>query len=195
MSKTIVSGMEFSEHAFDGMEQKGSTVEGAVFEGCSFIRCNFSGSAFKRCHFIDCSFEHCDLSNLQLIGASLRDVNFKDCKAVGINWTSATSISHLGFERCILNYAVFTGLDLRNYFFKSSVAREADFAEANLSDVNCRGTDFAGARFSTTNLSKADFRGATNYSIRPDSNKLKKAKFSLPEATLLLYGLDIELEE
>ncbi len=55
--------------------------------------------------------------------------------------------------------------------------------------------DFAGARFSTTNLSKADFRGATNYSIRPDNNKLKKAKFSLPEATLLLYGLDIELEE
>lgn len=47
----------------------------------------------------------------------------------------------------------------------------------------------------TGNLTKADLRQAKNYSIRPDSNKIKKAKFSLPEAMLLLYGLDIELEE
>ena len=78
---------------------------------------------------------------------------------------------------------------------QNCVAREVDFAETNFSETNLRGTDFTAARFANTNLTKADLRQAKNYSIRPDSNKIKKAKFSLPEAMLLLYGLDIELEE
>lgn len=86
-------------------------------------------------------------------------------------------------------------MDLRKSLMHNCVAREADFAETNFSEAKLCGTDLTAARFANTNLTKADLRQAKNYSIRPDSNKIKKAKFSLPEAMLLLYGLDIELEE
>jgi fluoroquinolone resistance protein len=196
MSEIPISSQEdYSERTFESVEGKGLVVEESQFENCVFVKCNLGGATFKRCKFIDCIFEHCDLSNLQIQGATFRSTTFKDCKSVGINWANANAITHLNFEKCVLNYAVFSGLDLRKCALKSCVAREADFADANLSEVDCRGTDFTAARFSNTNLMKADLRGATNYSIRPEDNKLKKAKFSLPEATLLLYGLDIVLEE
>jgi fluoroquinolone resistance protein len=181
----ISSGEDYSEQRFESLEAKALTLEDNHFENCVFAKCNFSGAIF----------ENCDLSNMQVQGASLRSVSFKDCKAVGINWAGANSVTHLNFEKCVINYAVFGGLDLKKSALKNCVAREADFEGTNLSEVDCRGTDFAGARFANTNLTKADLRGATSYSIRPDANKIKKARFSLPEATLLLYGLDIELEE
>lgn len=192
---SLTSHEDYSDCVFDSVNGKDLAIEDSQFENCSFSKCNFGGAAFKRCKFIDCTFEDCDLSNLQIHGATFRSATFKNCKVVGVNWGNATTITHLNFHASVISYAVFSGLDLRKSTIKNSVARETDFAETNLSEVDCSGTDFSGARFSNTNLMKADFRGATNYTIRPDENKLKKAKFSLPEATLLLYGLDIVLEE
>lgn len=186
---------EFSEHKFEGVELREGLVENRVFEGCAFSRSHLNGSLFRRCRFVDCIFESCDLSNWNLTGSEMRAVTFKDCKMVGINWVSANSLVHLDWQACVLSYGNFVGLDLRKSSMRKCMAREADFADSNLSEMDLRGTDFAAARFANTNLTKADLRQAANYSIRPDSNKIKKAKFSLPEATLLLYGLDIVLED
>jgi uncharacterized protein YjbI with pentapeptide repeats len=91
--------------------------------------------------------------------------------------------------------ANFSGLDLRKTVMHECIAREIELAHANLADSDCRKTDFSGSRFFHTDLTKCDFREAVNYAIRAADNKLAKAKFSLPEATALLYGLDIVLEE
>lgn len=186
---------EFSEKTFEGVELREATVADRVFENCVFSRGHLNGSNFRRCRFVDCVFEECDLSNWQLAGAEFRAVTFKNCKMVGINWAHAHSLVHVDWNACVLSYGNFVGLDLRKSSMQKCVAREADFADANLTEMDLRGTDFGAARFANTNLTKADLRQAMNYSIRADSNKIKKAKFSLPEATLLLYGLDIVLEE
>ena len=57
--------------------------------------------------------------------------------------------------------------------------------------INC---DFSGAVFENTILEKADLRTAINYSIDPEINRLKKAKFSMPGLIGLLDKYDIELE-
>ena len=43
-------------------------------------------------------------------------------------------------------------------------------------------------------LEKADFRTAFNYSIDPENNRMKKAKFSPPEVVGLLNKYDIEID-
>jgi fluoroquinolone resistance protein len=48
--------------------------------------------------------------------------------------------------------------------------------------------------FDRTNLEKADFRTSFNYSISPESNRIKKARFSLSGIAGLLDGYDIEIE-
>lgn len=186
---------EFTDRTFEELDFRNQSIENRVFDNCTFSRVNFNGSSFKRCRFLDCRFEQSDLSNLILTSSDLRDVTFKECKLVGVTWINASSLMHLSWDNCALNYGNFSGLDLRKSSMQNCVAREVDFAETNFSEANLRGTDFTAARFANTNLTKTDLRQAKNYSIRPDSNKIKKAKFSLPEAMLLLYGLDIELEE
>ena len=192
---SFADALELVDQSFSEVDMRGLDLRGRVFEACTFARCVFASQDLSKSKFIDCSFNECDLSNIELRGASFRDVNFSDSKLVGINWAQATAISHLNFERCAISYCVFAGLDLRKSKIHSCVAKEADFSEANLSEVDFRGTDLIGARFANTNLSKSDLRQAINYSIHPLENKIRKAKFSLPEATLLLYGLDIILDE
>lgn len=78
--------------------------------------------------------------------------------------------------------------------FKNCNLTEVDFTESILSESVFSGCDFTNARFDNTTLSKADFRGAFNFSIDPEKNHLKKAKFSLATVQGLLnkYGVIIE---
>lgn len=195
MNPIFTTDHDFADQKFEEIDFRGETIEGRTFEDCTFSRVNFNGSSFIRCRFLDCTFDQSDLSNLILMSSDLKNVKFIDCKLVGVNWTAASVLMHSTWQNSILNYGNFSGLDLRKSMMQNCVAREADFAETNLSEANLKETDFTAARFANTNLTKSDLRQAKNYSIRPDSNKIKKAKFSLPEAMLLLYGLDIDLEE
>ena len=54
--------------------------------------------------------------------------------------------------------------------------------------------DMAKAKFEKTNLEKADFRTAINFTIDPEKNRLKKARFSSAGLPGLLYKYDIEID-
>ena len=95
----------------------------------------------------------------------------------------------------MLNYSVFIGLQLDNLQLEKCIAREVDFSDAGLKKAAFTGTDLQNAIFRNTDLSESNFVGALNYAISPQLNKLKGAKFSLPEAVSLLYGLDIIIED
>ncbi len=70
---------------------------------------------------------------------------------------------------------------------------EVDFTECDLTAASFDNCDMLEATFDRTILEKADFRTAYHYSINPEVNRIKKAKFSLPEVTGLLNKYDIEI--
>jgi uncharacterized protein YjbI with pentapeptide repeats len=186
---------EIADETFTGLDGRALQLMGKELSGCRFVRCQFSEAALVRCRLVDCSFESCDLSTISWRGSTLRDVTFESSKLLGVNWTELTAASHLVFRRSVVSLGNFSGMDLRKWVFDACTAREVELAHANLSEADLRGTDWAGSRFLQTNLTKADLRQALGYAIRPADNILKKARFSLPEATSLLYGLDIVLED
>jgi hypothetical protein len=51
------------------------------------------------------------------------------------------------------------------------------------------------AVFHHTTLEHVDFRTSYNYSINPENNRIKKAKFSIWGVSGLLYKYDIEIEK
>ena len=59
--------------------------------------------------------------------------------------------------------------------------REAQFTKSSLEE----------SIFENTNLTKADFSEAIDYTINPERNKIKKAKFSMPEVLGLLKEFNI----
>ncbi|MGK5082194.1 pentapeptide repeat-containing protein [Bdellovibrionota bacterium FG-1] len=76
----------------------------------------------------------------------------------------------------------------------SKVSTAGYFSGTDLSECDFQKSDLFNARFQNTTLLKADFRGAHSYLIDPISNKVRGARFSLPEAQGLLVGLGIRIE-
>jgi uncharacterized protein YjbI with pentapeptide repeats len=109
---------------------------------------------------------------------------FSECRAL---------LLQLKFKHCLLRMAAFYGLKLKNTVFESCDLQEADFADADLTAAVFNACDLLMATFEGTNLEKADLRTAVNYAINPLNNRIKKAKFSLPEAIHLLDYLGIEV--
>ncbi len=79
--------------------------------------------------------------------------------------------------------------------FKNSQLQGIDFTETDLTSAVFDNCDLSQAIFDLSILEKADFRTAYNYSINPENNRLKKAKFSVLGLSGLLDNYDIEIEK
>lgn len=193
----IESGRHYRDTAFRALEQS-DAVEGSTFVGCAFDDARLREVAFRDCRFLACSFLACDLSLVDVGGSAFRDVSFDACNLTGVNWARATATLHdpleVDFRDCILDFAVFQGCALEGRRIDHCVAHECDFRGAVLVDAVCRSTDFAGTNFEGADLSGADLRKARNYAIDVRTTRVRGARFSLPDATALLQGLEIELD-
>ncbi|MEQ8223206.1 MAG: pentapeptide repeat-containing protein, partial [Candidatus Eremiobacterota bacterium] len=119
---------------------------------------------------------------------------------IGVNWSEALykdkdRYSPVHFFNCLISHSTFAGLKLQKICIKECVVKDVDFRDSDLSGADMSLSDFTDSLFIRTMLGKSDFTGASNYNINATLNDIKKAKFSLPEAVSLLYGLDIILEE
>lgn len=185
---------------FRAFRLEAEQLEGAEFDQCFFDRCVFSRSVFAHCRFTSCRFVGCDLSNIGVPSSRFRDVRFEATKLLGVDWTKADAMADahaptsLSFVECVMDLSSFFGLNLRGAVMQRCSAKEVDLSEADLRGAICRGTNFAGAKFHATNLERADLREASSYTIDPRANRVKAARFSLPEAVALLQGLDVVIE-
>jgi uncharacterized protein YjbI with pentapeptide repeats len=99
----------------------------------------------------------------------------------------------MSFENCQLNHTIFYQLKLKGTKFNSCNLYEVDFSECDLSEVSFEKCDLNGAIFEQTRLVSADFSSATNFTINPNLNNIKNAKFSLDglPGLLIIYGIQI----
>lgn len=72
--------------------------------------------------------------------------------------------------------------------------QEADFTDADHSSSRFDQCNLTRALFENTNLVKADLRTALNFSIDPERNKLKKARFDRMGLTGLLEKYDLVID-
>ena len=191
---------EHYERKFVDLECHNQLVEEVEFHDCIFKTSSFRETTFKDCKFIGFRFVGCNLSLAKVEGSTFSHVCFKDSQLVGVNWALAnwserSLLKSFDFYDCVLNYSVFMGMELKEVKMVGCMAKGADFSDADLRGADFSRTDLNASRFMNTNLSGADFSQASNYQIDATQNRLKKAKFSLPEAMSLLYCLDIELVE
>jgi fluoroquinolone resistance protein len=108
---------------------------------------------------------------------------FEHCNEFGLSFS---------FENCNLSHCSFYKTKLRGTLFRNVSLNDADFTDADMSDSVFEGCDLEGAEFKNTLLERADFTTAFNYSIDPEKNRIRKARFSLSGITGLLDKYDIE---
>lgn len=191
--------MSFDKTAYDGetfsgLSLSGERLESVRFEECAFVDCRVVDSRFRDCAFIDCEFKGSVLSAINPAQSRFLRPEFFRCKVIGFDWSKAGKLEGLDFEECQVDFSNFGSLQLAKIRMVKCSAIEVRFTEADLTDGVFTDTDFQGSVFFKTQLIRADLRRAKNYSIDVRTNTVKNARFSLPEAMSLLYGLEIEIE-
>lgn len=187
--------MEFLDETFDKRDFTGEPLPKGEYESCVFKHCNFSGSALSSIRFIDCMFIGSNLSLVRLDKTVLRDAQFKECKMVGLHFEQCDPFGlSFSFEGGLLDQSSFYRAKLKKTVFKGIQLREVDLTECDLTSAVFDNCDLTGAAFENTILEKADLRTSFNYSIDPERNRVKKAKFSLQGLPGLLNKYDIEID-
>lgn len=180
---------------FEKQDFASTPLKTADYECCNFINCNFEKADISGINFAECVFTGCNLSLANITKVSFKDVTFKNCKMLGLRFDSCNDILFtVSFDTCTLNFSSFYKLKLKSTQFINSNLQEVDFSGANLSMAKFDSCDLQGAIFENTNLEKTDFRTANNFSIDPEVNQVKKAKFSLQGLTGLLNKYDLDID-
>jgi fluoroquinolone resistance protein len=112
-------------------------------------------------------------------------LHFEDCNEFMLS---------IDFDQCMLDYSSFDRLKLQRTRFQNCQMHEASFSETDLTSASFQHCDLQGSKFDQCNLEKADFSAALHYSIDPERNRLKKARFSLNGIPGLLDKYDIVIE-
>lgn len=180
----------FEKTAYDAFGGKGDEFESCRFYGCDFTSADLGGSLFSGCRF-----ENCNLSLAVMKATTLKDVVFTHCKLMGIDFSACNRFLFTpSFHHSMMHYTLFTELNLRKMRFEHCDLREADFSGADLSGAVFEGCDLPGTVFYRTLLEDADLSTARYYSIDPEQNRIRGARFSLPGVVGLLdkYGIRID---
>jgi fluoroquinolone resistance protein len=165
------------------------------YDNCTFINCDFSNSDLSEIIFLDCKFEGCNMSMAKLINTVLRDIKFSNCKMLGLQFETCneSGLSAI-FGNCNLSHSSFYKRKLRETIFKNLILHEVDFTGCDLTGSVFDNCNLKRALFENSNLEKTDFRTSVNYSLDPEKNRMKGARFSLSGIAGLLDKHDIEIE-
>jgi fluoroquinolone resistance protein len=184
-----------TDQLIENMDFSGRSVEKVEYESCTFKNCNFSDSHLNGSRFIDTEFVNCNLSNAGIAQVTFQDVTFNNCKMLGLHFDQSNPFGFsVSFITCQLNDSIFYEVKLGRSSFLDSQLRAVDFTSAELKNSPVRNCDLLNAIFDNTDLEKADLSGSVNYSINPQLNKIKGAKFSWPDVKGLLDVYKIVIE-
>ncbi len=184
----------FEDETFAEQDQLPLFSQGTDFVCCTFNGLDMSELSVRSVRFIECTFNKCNLSNISVTNASFRDVEFSNSKLLGINWSPAQAFYDLKFKQSILDFCTFDNSDILNSVFKECSMRNVEFTESNLKGSRFDSCDLSESVFHHANVENCDFREATNYYIDITNNRVKNARFSMPEAISLLAPLGVIID-
>lgn len=191
MKKILIQNNHFEK--LDCME---TPLQMGDYEDCTFLNCSFHQFDLSNFSFEKCTFNGCDFSLSKLNNTVLIDIRFLNCKLLGLHFDDCSDfILTVYFENCILKLSSFYKLPLRKTKFIKCNLQDVDFTEANLCEALFEDCDLQHAIFEYTKLENADFYTSWYYSIDPDRNKLKKARFSKAGVVGLLDKYDLKIED
>ena len=182
------------ELTYDRRKFAEEPLEKGEYENCQFRQCDFSKTDLADIRFSECEFQECDFSLAMLTKTAFRDVLFKGCKMLGTRLESRDEMGlSFKFDSCLLDHSTFYKANIKSPVFKNSRLHEVDFTQCDLSGALFDNCDMSGAVFDNTNLEKADLTTSFNYTIDPENNRIKRARFSLSGLSGLLGKYDIEI--
>jgi len=188
-NKTMIENQTFKKLNFTSTPLKLDE-----YDNCTFIDCNFENENLTNYAFVDCEFVDCNLSLIKVLNTAFKTVQFTNCKLLGIDFSESNPfLLNMAFDSCLMNLTSFYQLKLKQKKFKNCSLNEADFTESDLTGSNFNSCDLKRAIFDRSILIKVDFSTALNFSIDPENNRIKGAKFSKENLSGLLSKYQLKI--
>ncbi|MBN2801614.1 MAG: pentapeptide repeat-containing protein [Deltaproteobacteria bacterium] len=183
------------DERFENLKYQIMPLTKGEYESCLFSGCDFSNSDLSEIRFVETEFIDCEFSNAKIVQTSFQDITFKNCKILGLQFPDSNEFGfNATFKNCQLNYSTFTRMKINKINFENSQLHHTDFTGAQMKSAVLKQCDLFCAIFDQTNLEKADLRSSINYTIDPEKNRLKGARFLLPEVAGLLKKYSIKID-
>lgn len=190
MKGAFFDSVEYNNTVFTPDTLTPGDYEDCVFSGCDFTNISLAGFVFSGCRFTGCN-----LSNVNLSATSFKDTEFTGSKLLGLHFDDCNDVLFsVSFCNCMLNLSSFYRRKMKKTVFKGCSLVDVDFVEADLSGALFENCDFTGAIFQNTKLDGADLRTSSGYSIDPEKNQVRKARFSVSGVAGLLDKYDISID-
>jgi fluoroquinolone resistance protein len=183
----------FEGEVFEGLDLERADLGNREFYRCVFRTSKLGETRWQRTRLDECVFEGCDLTRADPMNLSLRDVTFRGCKLMGIDFSKVAGHPHVSFEDCNLRYVSMVSLALRKTRFKKCAITEANFFEVDLAEARFEDCQFTGTRFDECDLRKARFPKAKDLFLDPARNRVKDAQIPLETAILIATSLGMRV--
>ncbi|PIB36947.1 hypothetical protein BFP72_16825 [Reichenbachiella sp. 5M10] len=185
----------FDEQAYTAVDFGAESWENGEYVDCTFKNCNLSGLDLSGDSFSNTDFVGCDLSMSKLGHTAFKEVRFKDCKLMGLHFGDCNPfLLDFKFEGCVLDFTSFFRLKIKKTLFQNCKMEKVDFTQTDMTESAFRDCDLNQAVFDRSVLIKCDFRTAYGYTLDPENNSLKGAKFSREGAIGLLSKYKVVIE-
>jgi fluoroquinolone resistance protein len=193
---TREESLYYKDQVFDKTTLPQTGTIDTQFENCTFQNCDFTEADFFGCDFLKCTFKQSNLSMVKFGHIGFDKVQFDECKIIGADFSNTKDfLFSVDFSNCILDYAAFMKKKNRKAKFVSCSLKGADFSEADLTSSIFEKCDLSTAVFMRSILSDVNFVSSYNFTIDPEKNLLRRAKFSLDGLPGLLANYGIIVEE
>lgn len=191
--------MIYENEIFENIQLENDCMEEKVFSDCTFYKCRVYESDIVHCSFHGCIFKSCTILNNNFKFTDAVDNRFQDCSIVGLAWNDVERENNImlpfsAFEDCTLKHNLFIGFKMKKFDFTDCDLLGSTFQQCDLKDSCFQRAGLKDVNFQQNDLRGADFRDALEYSISLENNRLKKAKFSFPDAIRLLSATGIIVE-
>lgn len=148
-----------SQADFTGSLLMGADLSFGIFRSASFFACDLRNADMSRADFSRADFRGAVLSGADLTGADMTGTDLREGKIM----TSGPSGGLEDRKRPGSpnnSRTIFTGAKMMHCDLSGSLAKAADFTEADLKNAVFREAQMTGATFKNANLSGGDFTGA-----------------------------------
>lgn len=191
--------MRYECEEFENLDLDQGHMEDSVFEDCTFYKCRICETKIRHCSFRGCSFRGCIIQNNTYEFTDVVDCRFFECSLVGVNWNDVERENNIilpfsAFEGCTLKHNLFFGFKMKKFDFSGCDLLGSTFQKCDLRESSFQRAGLKDAVFLQNDLTGADFRQAEDYAISLESNKMKKSRFSFPDAIRLLSSTGIIVE-
>ena len=89
------------ELEFHNLNFQVSPLQTGDYENCIFTNCDFSNADLNETNFLECKFQDCNLSLSNLRPTSLKDVEFNNCKLLGLHFEECNRMMiTFTFKKC-----------------------------------------------------------------------------------------------